>query len=309
MYEFTCSTFVFFILNLVEIDFLLKDKLEPSKVTPYDILKYIKKDEIKFIAEGKLHDYYYQIKGIEHDDSIIRYSFSSEKTEKQSISILNDKVRIFPMYNEERKSIVTEDGKFNNKVNIEDLKDHKGVSGVIRNKKNQILLLYHNKFNGWTLPMGKVKNGENLYDALCSELNEELGIDVVSATEITNFEKSYVTNGAVQKIDHHIFEINLFNGSPKNLEKTKHKNMIWLSYDNIITLKNKLDPLKALVNKLGGSNIYYNLNESGKPFILYETPITEKEKENLPDSDFGYKDKSGKRHFPLHDANHVRSAN
>ena len=52
------------------------------------------------------------------------------------------------------------------------------VGGIVENEKGEILLVktYH---RGWDYPGGQVEVGENLIDALCREIKEESGIDVV----------------------------------------------------------------------------------------------------------------------------------
>ena len=42
----------------------------------------------------------------------------------------------------------------------EDFRPHDSVGAVIKNDKNEILVLFHNKYQLWTLPAGKAFEGE-----------------------------------------------------------------------------------------------------------------------------------------------------
>jgi len=52
-----------------------------------------------------------------------------------------------------------------------------GISGVVLNKQNQVLLLRHRywKEGSWGLPSGYAKRGEKLEDTLSREVHEETG--------------------------------------------------------------------------------------------------------------------------------------
>ena len=56
--------------------------------------------------------------------------------------------------------------------NKEDLSDYYGVSAVIKNDKEEILMQEHSKFGFWTIPIGKVNLNKNLVEGLKKEIFE-----------------------------------------------------------------------------------------------------------------------------------------
>lgn len=65
-----------------------------------------------------------------------------------------------------------------------------GVSGVVLNERNQILLLKHRYWpeGSWGLPGGYAKKGERLEDTLAREVKEETGytIEVLSLLKLAS---------------------------------------------------------------------------------------------------------------------------
>lgn len=51
------------------------------------------------------------------------------------------------------------------------------VSSLVRNARNQALLVRHHK-RGWELPQGRVEEGESLMEALHREVLEETGVTI-----------------------------------------------------------------------------------------------------------------------------------
>ena len=116
----------------------------------------------------------------------------------------------------------------------EDLKDHHGIGAIIYNKdKTKILIQYHIKFKFYTIPVGKVKNGQSLIDALKTELKEECGIIPVQFKRVLTKAKTYIRNGKKIKVTRHLFDINKYRGTIKNLEPQKHKSQVFKTLSEI----------------------------------------------------------------------------
>ena len=109
-------------------------------------------------------------------------------------------------------------------------------------KDNKILVQKRKGSKLWpgyyALPAGHIDEGENQYDALIREAQEELGI-VINLKKIIN---SYVVlrrnyfeiNGKVLEpyIDYY-FEIEEYEGIPKIIEEDKCDELIWVDMNNL----------------------------------------------------------------------------
>lgn len=124
----------------------------------------------------------------------------------------------------------------NIKYNAEDLKDHQGVSAVIKNKEGKILMQEHTKYGFWTIPVGKVDLDEDLIEGLKKEVFEETNLIVEDYKEIGYKLYEYIRNGKNVKVHTHLFEIVKCSGELENKEPNKHKQQKFLSINEIITL-------------------------------------------------------------------------
>ncbi|MFA6446265.1 MAG: NUDIX domain-containing protein, partial [Candidatus Paceibacterota bacterium] len=68
--------------------------------------------------------------------------------------------------------------------NKEDLADHHGVAAIIKDKDSKILVQEHIKYGFWTIPVGKVKEGQDIVDGLRQEILEECNINIINTKEI-----------------------------------------------------------------------------------------------------------------------------
>jgi len=105
--------------------------------------------------------------------------------------------------------------------------------GVITNSDNQVLVAKRvkNKKQAdlWEFPGGKVEVGEPVYQALCRELKEEVGIDVLAAESLFNLAHDYDGYSVVL----HIYKVTSFQGEVHGLEGQPIQ---WISYAALKTL-------------------------------------------------------------------------
>ncbi len=92
------------------------------------------------------------------------------------------------------------------------------VIAVIINNKNQILITKRSadqhQANKWEFPGGKVETSETAQQALARELQEELGIQLESATFLTTVKYQYTSKNIVLDV----YEVRNWQGEPKGLE-------------------------------------------------------------------------------------------
>lgn len=129
--------------------------------------------------------------------------------------------------------------------------DHDCV-GIFIYENNKILMLYHNKLRMWAIPVGKVKPGQNINDALIEESKEELGIDVIAYDEIITTYRPYIINGINVRVDYHIFKINKYSGEIKNMEPNKHRELKFMSPEDIKKIEPRSTASKLIIRYLEG---------------------------------------------------------
>lgn len=136
-----------------------------------------------------------------------------------------------------------------NRLNSEDRADHRSAAGIIRDADGRILVLRHVKHKCLSLPVGKCKPGESPLQGLCTEMREELGIEVLGATEVVSFQKSYDFTGKPVNVDMHVFQINSYTGEIRNMEPAKCAGLLWTTEDNLKVSAGKLaDCLKVALS-------------------------------------------------------------
>ena len=59
-----------------------------------------------------------------------------------------------------------------------------GVRGLVLDEDNNVLLVRHSYYPGWTFPGGGVERAETLNEAIKKELDEETGVQVHNAPEL-----------------------------------------------------------------------------------------------------------------------------
>lgn len=116
------------------------------------------------------------------------------------------------------------------------------VSAIIE-KDGKYLIQDHVKVNAFTLPGGKCDNNEAQDITVARELEEELGIQVVNYAFIHEhrFDKIEYPAGSNQYSDftQFYFKIRDYIGEVTNVEPTKHRQLLWLTKEEIKELTPK----------------------------------------------------------------------
>jgi 8-oxo-dGTP pyrophosphatase MutT (NUDIX family) len=119
------------------------------------------------------------------------------------------------------------------KYTEEDIFDHDGVTAVIKNDNEEILMQEHIKYGFWTTPVGKVKKGQSIEEGLREEMSEECNIIIEESKEVKTKRYTYKRNGKKVKVRVHVFEILKYKGTLKNNEPHKHTQQKFISLDEI----------------------------------------------------------------------------
>lgn len=117
-----------------------------------------------------------------------------------------------------------------------DLSSHHGVAAVITNDKGEILMQEHVKYGFWTIPVGKVKEGQDILEGLKEELFEECDIVVEKCEELVTKDFSYTRAGKPITVLGHVFAVLRYSGTIKNKEPNKHTQQLFMSIEKIQTL-------------------------------------------------------------------------
>lgn len=107
---------------------------------------------------------------------------------------------------------------------------------IIRNEKNEILLQRRQGTKLWpgflALPAGHIDEGENAYEAVIREAQEELGIEI----SINNIIDTFIVNRRNKSLLPYYdiyFEINNYNGKIKIQEPEKCSELVWYDENNL----------------------------------------------------------------------------
>jgi 8-oxo-dGTP pyrophosphatase MutT (NUDIX family) len=147
-------------------------------------------------------------------------------------------------------SIFDRSNKKKPKFNEWDLQDHIGMGAIIRDKSNKILMLNHNKFGFWTIPIGKAMPGDSAIDALKTEIREEVGIEVQGYKLITRKMEHYPRGEKTINVDFHLYDVTSYAGTPQNKEPQKHSGMKFMTIAEIKALPKQSDANKLMLANL-----------------------------------------------------------
>ena len=137
------------------------------------------------------------------------------------------------------------------KYNQEDIVSHHGVAVVIKNEKGEILMQEHVKYGFWTIPVGKVKDGQSIESGLKQEIFEECNLNVEEFKEIIVRNYDYNRNGNSVTVISHLFEVLKYSGIMKNNEPKKHKKQIFINLEKIKKLHYLSDLTLLYLETLG----------------------------------------------------------
>jgi ADP-ribose pyrophosphatase YjhB (NUDIX family) len=124
-----------------------------------------------------------------------------------------------------------------------DLVDHIAVSAVIKNEIGNILVFFHNKYQEWTIPVGKVERGQSVTDALYLEVLEECGIEIIAFKKDIIKKYTYTREEKDITVELHQFTVQGYTGVPKNMESRKHSHMQFMPVSKLYDLGNRMDAL------------------------------------------------------------------
>ena len=125
-----------------------------------------------------------------------------------------------------------------------------GIGAIIKNKNNEILMMKHNKFNLWTIPIGKVDINEDIEDGVIRELFEELSIKAQRMQELATGNVTYKKDYGNLDVKIYIFEILKYKGEIKNKEPHKHSELKWMTLDEIKKISKHSDATKIYLSYL-----------------------------------------------------------
>ena len=127
------------------------------------------------------------------------------------------------------------------KYTEEDLKDHIGISAVIKDNQGRVLMQNHVKYGFWTLPVGKALPEQTVEDCLKEELFEECGINVEEFRFLLKREFIYDRHGHKVTVVKYLYEITRYSGEIKNKEPHKHSEQKFMAINEIKKLPHLSD--------------------------------------------------------------------
>lgn len=130
--------------------------------------------------------------------------------------------------------------------NQSDLHDHLGIWLWIENEKKEILMLYHKKFDCWTIPLEKSDQGETLDEAIKRAGEEELGIEIEKYEIIHTQVNKYIRENIPVIVTASLVKVKRFSGTLKNMEPEKALDFDWKSKEFILSLESPMDAVKTL---------------------------------------------------------------
>ena len=135
--------------------------------------------------------------------------------------------------------------------NKEDLLGHHAVAAVIKDRAGGVLMQKHLKYGFWTIPVGKVKKGQNVEEGLKEEIKEECNLSVKKSRQIKFRRYNYIRDGKRVIVLAHLFEVLSYTGTMRNREPQKHGEQRFLPLARIKRLPYISDMTLLYLSALG----------------------------------------------------------
>jgi 8-oxo-dGTP diphosphatase len=121
------------------------------------------------------------------------------------------------------------------------------AAGVLEDKQGRVLITQRpdgsHLAGQWEFPGGKIKAGESELDGLSRELVEELGIRLVSADPLIDFEHDYPE----RSVSLSVWRVRDYCGTPTGCEDQAVR---WISLDQVLTQEGFLQADRPIVEAL-----------------------------------------------------------
>jgi ADP-ribose pyrophosphatase YjhB (NUDIX family) len=129
--------------------------------------------------------------------------------------------------------------------------DHDGIAAIIKNAAGEVLVQEHVKFGFWTIPVGKVKTGQDVPSGLRDEIFEECNLEIQESKELCVKDYFYERHGRTVKVVSHLFEILKYSGEVINKEPNKHRQQLFMPIDKIVKLPYLSDVTILYLGQIG----------------------------------------------------------
>ncbi len=139
----------------------------------------------------------------------------------------------------------------NIRYNSEDVVDHDGVAAIIKNGAGEVLVQEHVKYGFWTIPVGKVKTGQNVQSGLKEEMFEECNLIIQESKEMCVKDYFYERDVRTFRVGSHGDEMRKYACEMKNIEPHKHRQQVFMSINKIMELPYLSDLTLLYLNQVG----------------------------------------------------------
>ncbi|MDD2487768.1 MAG: NUDIX domain-containing protein [Candidatus Gracilibacteria bacterium] len=132
----------------------------------------------------------------------------------------------------------------------EDLNTREAIGVVIYDDERKVLIQDHVKLDFFTIPIGKIKEGEEIEEVIKQEVFDETNLKILSYRKIGEKIGEYDYDGVMIRIKTHIFEVLEYEGKLINKEEKKHRSMRFMDTGEIRGLSKISDATKYFLSTL-----------------------------------------------------------